>query len=85
MIGNFERKNVMGFLKFTEIKDTGKTKVFSVTNLSGDNLALVKWHAGWRKYTFQPVEYTIFDSSCLKEITEYIDKLMEDRKNGTNG
>ena len=68
------------FLKFTEIKDTGKTKVFDVSNLQGDSLGRIGWFAAWRRYTYWPVCTTVYDASCLKEITVFINNLMLDRK-----
>jgi hypothetical protein len=67
------------YLEFKETHDTGKTKVFSV-ECNDAFLGFVKWYAAWRRYTFFPCDDTLFDSSCLKEITVFIDQLMEDRK-----
>jgi len=69
------------YLKFKEEKDTGKTKVFGVFNLTGERLAQIGWFPGWRRYTLTAKRNTIWDSSCLKEITTFIDNLMEERKN----
>lgn len=69
------------FLDFTEIRDTGKTKVYSITSKQGgDSLGRIAWFSNWRKYTFWTECNNIFDSKCLKEITDFMDKLMEDRK-----
>lgn len=70
----------MGFIKFDEIKDTGKTKVFSVKSLDEFKLGVISWYPSWRRYTFQPSVQTIFDSKCLIEISEFIDTLMKERK-----
>jgi hypothetical protein len=66
-------------IQFTETHDTGKTKVFSA-ECNDAFLGNVKWYAPWRRYTFHPAQDTLFDSSCLKEITSFIGGLMEDRK-----
>lgn len=70
------------FIDFTQIHDTGKTKVFSVESKSGDHLGKIAWFPSWRKYTFMPEYGSLFDSKCLAEVIEFLSKLMEDRKNG---
>ena len=69
------------FLKFREVRDTGKTKVWSVTNNNDIVLADIKWYAPWRRYVAD-FNYgsTIMDSHCLKEITSFIDIEMNKRK-----
>jgi len=69
------------FITFTEIRDTGKTKVFNVTpKTSEDVLGKICWYAAWRRYVFFPATQTLFDSKCLTNITFFIDGLMADRK-----
>jgi len=60
-----------------------KTLDIYVNSLSGVTLGVINWYAPWRRYVFRPTLLigTNFDSSCLKEITEYINKLMQERKN----
>lgn len=49
-----------------------KTKIFLVKSLDGDNfLGLIKWYGAWRKYCFFPEEQTIFESVCLKDISDF--------------
>jgi len=73
-------KNVK-FLKFELTKDTGKTKVFLVKNImSGCPLAYVRWYPAWRRYTLIPHPNTIWDINCMKEVIEFIEGLMEERK-----
>lgn len=70
------------YLRFRKFKYSHK-KTFNidVDNKEAMTLGIIKWHNHWRKYVFEPFSSTIFDSSCLKDITKYIDELMEDRKN----
>lgn len=70
------------FLNYIEISDTGKTKVIGVGNNQGQKLAYLKWAAGWRRYVFMPFKDTQFDADCLKDILDFMEKLMADRKNG---
>lgn len=69
----------MEYLKFTEIDDTGKTKVYQVTSVSGSKLGQVRWYGPWRKYTFMPEAQTIFDVKCLGEVRNFINGLMRER------
>jgi hypothetical protein len=58
-----------------------KTEVYRCCNKnSGDILGEVKWYSPWRQYCFF-VEDAIFSKGCLKDITNFINKLMENRKN----
>jgi len=69
------------YLEFYKSMDKPKTSVFLVLSKnSNDRLGEIKWFARWRCYAFFPGEETIFNSECLKDIKEFIDKLMEKRK-----
>lgn len=73
----------MSYLKFTQNHSyTGRTKLFVVENLDGHRLGEIRWWTPWRRYTFQPANWTTFDVGCLLEITEFIKQLMEERKDG---
>jgi hypothetical protein len=72
----------MKYLSFIELQPKTKTKVFEVRNkLSNNWLGFVKWYAPWRKYCYfaDPIGL-VFDSSCLAEIQDFINKLMAERK-----
>jgi len=70
------------YLSFVEIKDTGKTKVYTVLNKDYQDLGIISWRTGWRRHVFSPYN-AVFDVSCLNEICNFINVLMEDRKNGS--
>ena len=87
------------YLTFQEIATNKKTKTFHViSKTDGSKLGEIKWHTGYRKYAlfvesylyfiFGENTYTtsvqIFDTVCLKEITSFIEKLMEERKADDN-
>ena len=60
-----------------------KTAVFMlVTNSRYDVLGFVKWYAPWRQYCFFPDKDMVYSRGCMREINEFIDLLMDDRKNG---
>lgn len=60
--------------------DSGKTKRIDVMALDGATLALIRWYGPWRRYVVYPQTGTLFDASCLRELTQYLDKLMLEHK-----
>lgn len=71
----------MTYVQFTEIKDTGKTKVWDVHNSNdGSYLGEIRWFGNWRKYVFFPAELTIWSSDCLADVAKFIDQRMDERK-----
>lgn len=68
------------FLNFTELPSTGKTRVIGVGNNQGLKLAYIKWENGWRRYVLHPMNFTIYDAACLKDITDFITEIMNERK-----
>lgn len=71
----------MTFLAFTETKDTGKTKVWSVTNSNdGSYLGIVSWHGPWRKYCLFVSGPTIWSPDCLADVARFIEARMAERK-----
>ena len=41
----------------------------------------IKWYNRWRKYCFQAEDNIIWDSKCLTELINFLDKLNKDYKN----
>lgn len=57
------------------------TKVFGVFSKSqGCVLAYISWYSSWRQYTLKPEPGTVWNTDCLDFISEFIKKLMEERK-----
>ncbi len=72
------------FLDFVEF-DRGRhrTRRFRVKHVEGEELGVVKWHSPWRRYAFFPGADTLYDGSCLHELTTFIDQLMHEREEGS--
>jgi len=74
------------YLEFEEVKlrtKSAKTKRFEVWNKKGEGLGAIMWNPGWRKYCFLDCfggDYCWFDSGCLQEITNFLDKLNKEHK-----
>jgi hypothetical protein len=57
-----------------------KTKVFTVFNKQyGTNLGTIAWHTPFRKYSFFPNANMAFEATCMQDILEFMQKLMEER------
>lgn len=70
-------------MSLTKIRKTG---IFSVKLKSNnEDLGLIAWNNGWRQYCFFPDDMTHYSAGCLKQVYNFIDKLMEERKNGKTG
>ena len=68
------------YLDFEQQYSEGKTKRFIVWNKSRVCLGCIKWYAPWRKYVWiSPGRESIFDSSCLNDIKNFIENLMYGR------
>lgn len=61
----------------------GKTKKFHVYSTHSEVLlGIVKWNCGWRQYWLEVEPYCGWSWDCLLEVSNFIKKLMEERKNG---
>jgi len=82
------------WLIFTEVPDQKKiTKTFYVISKYDNSLlGVIKWHPPYRKYSFfvtskfefsggeYLVDTKIFDDGCLDEVSDFLKKLMDERK-----
>ena len=57
-----------------------KTYNIHVFNKSREPLGEIYWRVGFRAYVFSPKDNLDFDTKCMKDIIEYIEKLAEERK-----
>ena len=59
-----------------------KTKIIQVRSKSNDDmLGVIQWYTHWRQYVF--ITYSdniLLSTGCLKDITKFIENLMEERK-----
>lgn len=63
---------------------SGKTQVWYVINKGNgieDTPGIIKWSGGWRKYVYHsgPAYY---DTTCLKQISDFLLQATEDHKQG---
>lgn len=78
---------VSKWIKFEEYEDSiltkpkWKTKIFCVRNRESDFiLGWIKWYGPFRQYSFFPCSDTVFEKTCLQDITNFVKGLMEERK-----
>jgi hypothetical protein len=71
------------YLIFNEliVKAPRKTKQYEVwAKESDEQLGLITWWPHWRQFVFQPRQNTLYSWDCLSGISEFIKKLMDERK-----
>jgi len=69
------------YIYIIQTKKHEKTEEYTVVNRkSGTPLGWIKWYGAWRQYCFFPWFDSVFNIECLKFVSEYIEKLMEERK-----
>jgi hypothetical protein len=71
------------YIRFVKKPSTGTTSVWSCKNIRhGDELGIIKWYGGWRTYCFFPTVQAVYSRGCLNDITEFIDTLLKNRREG---
>lgn len=69
------------YLIFEDKEASTKTKFINVININANNvIGAIKWYGPWRQYCFFPEFNTVWNTTCLNDINEVIQKLMTDRK-----
>jgi len=74
------------WIEFEFIEWKSKTKVYQVVTKADvytgnrERLGVIKWFSKFRKYSFFPEAGTIFEKTCLTDICNFLDWLMEERK-----
>lgn len=68
------------FVKYAALKGQ-KTDSYRITTKDDTtHLGWIKWYGPWRQYSFFPEADCVFEKTCLKDITDFIVELMEERK-----
>jgi hypothetical protein len=72
------------YLKIKEVQPSrpgALTKIFGVYSKSQEAiLGYISWAANWRQYVLKPDSGTYWSPDCLEFISEFIKKLMAERK-----
>lgn len=69
------------YVEFVVAEKKPKTNVYSVLSKNnGDILGRIYWYSPWRQYIFHPAPQSIWSRGCLKQVMDFIQKLMDERK-----
>ena len=69
------------YLTFIQIVSGAKTNVWNVMSKShGAWLGRIYWYEPWRQYAFWPNDNTVWNRTCLADITTFIQEQMDARK-----
>lgn len=55
-----------------------KTRLIELFDTRGILLAQLKWHSGWRTYTFWPTPGTLWDVKCLEDVGSLLHALRQE-------
>jgi hypothetical protein len=70
------------YINFVEWTTKKKTSEWVCYNNNHDyTLGFVRWYPPWRQYCFFPSYDMLFNKSCMLDIIDFINQLMEERKN----
>ena len=71
------------WINFKIIKDNGVTKIWEIKPKKEElPLGFIKWYPPWRKYAFFPVDDTLYEPTCLRDIAKFIEGQMQARRKG---
>lgn len=74
------------YIYFMLIDQKPKTSVWACCSHSDKiRLGIVKWHGPWRQYCFWPESGTIFNSSCLADIQDFMGQLKAAQEEAPDG
>lgn len=54
-----------------------KTNIYEILEKGGgisSRLGEIRWFGRWRKYVFSPVENTLYEETCMREISQFIEE-----------
>ena len=76
-------KTVYKHISFVDVSEEypeRRTQVWWCRNKNGITLGYIEWFNRWRQYCFNSEDQIILAVSCLKDITNFIEQLMAERK-----
>ena len=73
--GTGEEVSEPKYIRFVPSTPKPKTKTWRVESTeSGVELGYVAWYGRWRCYTFAPLNDTIYEKQCLRDIAEFCER-----------
>jgi hypothetical protein len=68
-----------------DIPEARKTAIWDVRAKVGGFLGQVRWFSRWRKYSFFPAPGCVFEGTCMREISQFIEDRTTDRRRSGAG
>jgi len=69
------------YIIFDLAGDTGKTEIWNIISKSNEfMLGQIKWYGPWRQYCFFPSPHSVFNPTCMKDISNQVRHLMAKRR-----
>jgi hypothetical protein len=51
-----------------------KTNIYEVLTKDNYLLGRIEWYSRWRKYCFYPSDGTLYEETCMREISQFIEE-----------
>ena len=68
-------------IEFDYVGSTSKTDIWNVLSISTEFiLGKIAWYGPWRQYCFYPSPNSVFNITCMSDISIKIKELMDDRR-----
>jgi len=73
------------YLIFKFSHNKPRTSVYDVLTKDEDEIKLgtIKWYAHWRQYGFFPEKETVFEKTCMGDITKFLISLNQSQREKT--
>lgn len=82
MMGSVGTSNHLEFEKLPLEKEKKLHKYKVINHSLYQDIGIIHWRGGWRKYVFQALPKTDMDKGCHKQIDDFIDELMKKWRQG---
>lgn len=69
-------------IQFVPGKPNPKTFTWFVFTKDDLSIGYITWWGSWRCYAFHPVQGTVFEKVCLREIADFCEKKTKEHKQG---
>lgn len=69
------------YITFDIVGSTAQTDVINILSISSQFiLGQIRWYGPWRQYCFMPSARSVFNRTCMGEIVDKINELMDERR-----
>jgi hypothetical protein len=68
------------WITFRRAASIGKTERWLIVSENGGEIGAIRWYGPWRRYCFLPLEGTVYEEQCLREIADFCERLTKAHK-----